>query len=238
MSKILAKELKIKFVETLNLLDDFHYEEGNPFMIKIGTNRYFIFLKNLSPAYFKNLPDITRVQLPYSKHFSKIFKAEIPFLILGYDSDNDTVVCWNPKNVKERLNAKSNVSLYSRKSLQANIRPNEFKEGYLSNGEKIILFKRSNLIQLFSDLGSLFKTSLPKPSKLNVNEPLTTYSTEKLFEIEDGELLSEIKPLLRKNKVLEAVEMCTNFYSGKYTSMSFKDWFKLVSDIYQSIDKQ
>ncbi len=100
--------------ETLNELDEFSYDDGNPFLIKIGTKQYFVFLKNLSPAYFKNSPDVTRIQLPYSDHFSKIFKADIPFIILGYDVDTDTVVSWNPQKIKERLNAKSNVSLYSR----------------------------------------------------------------------------------------------------------------------------
>ena len=94
MKKLVAKDLKIKFIETLNELDEFSYEEGNPFLIKIGKTKYFVFLKNLSSAYFKN-PDITRVQLPYSDHFSKIFKADIPFIILGYDVDNDIVVSWN-----------------------------------------------------------------------------------------------------------------------------------------------
>ena len=82
MKKLVAKDLKIKFIETLNELDEFSYEEGNPFLIKIGANKYFVFLKNLSPAYFKNSPDVTRVQLPYSDHFSKIFKADISFLVM------------------------------------------------------------------------------------------------------------------------------------------------------------
>lgn len=141
MRKLFAKDLKIKFIETLNELDEFSYEEGNPFLIKIGTDKYFVFLKNLSPAYFKNSPDVTRVQLPYSEHFLKIFKADIPFIILGYDVDTDTVVAWNPTKVKERLNAKSNVSLYSRSSLQENVKDDEFRFGYLSNGERIIVFE-------------------------------------------------------------------------------------------------
>lgn len=234
MRKILAKELKIKFIETLNELDNFSYEEGNPFLIKIGSKRYFVFLKNLSPAYFKNSPDITRVQLPYSSHFSKIFKAEIPFLILGYDVDNDTVVCWNPKKVKERLNAKSNVSLYSRESLQVKVKSNEFKEGYLSNGEKIIIFKRENLLSLFENINSLFKESKGTSNNV-VNEPQEVYTAEKLIEIKDKDLLQEIKPLLKGNKVLEAVEVCTKYYKGKYKSMSFKDWFKLVNKHYQKL---
>ena len=46
MRNILAKELKIKFVETLSNVDGFSYEDGNPFLIKIYDNPFFIFLKN------------------------------------------------------------------------------------------------------------------------------------------------------------------------------------------------
>lgn len=241
MRKILAKELKIKFIETLSDLVNFSYEDGNPFLIKIGTKRFFIFLKNLSPAYFKNSPDVTRVQLPYSDHFSKIFKADIPFIILGYDVDNDTVVCWNPKHVKQRLNAKSNVSLYSRESLQTKVKPNEFKSGYLSNGEKIIIFKRGSLTSFFDNIPALFKEvkGENEDEKTNiVSEPLTEYITDRLLDITDKSLILEIKPLLKKNKVLEAVEVCTQFYKGKYKSMTFKDWFKLVNKHYQKINAQ
>src|SRR5690606_38631492 len=177
MRKLIAKDLKIKFIETLNELDEFSYEEGNPFLIKIGTEKYFVFLKNLSSAYFKN-PDITRVQLPYSDHFSKIFKADIPFVILGYDVDNDIVVSWNPENVKERLNAKSNVSLYSRYSLQEQVNNDEFQFGYLTNGEKFVLFKRENLIAFFDVALDLFKetdetNAIPVSSITKRKEPLT-----------------------------------------------------------------
>jgi hypothetical protein len=237
MRNILAKELKIKFIEILNDIGGFSYEDGNPFLIKIGAQRFFIFLKNLSPAYFKNSPDVTRVQLPYSPHFEKIFKANITFIILGYDVDNDTVVCWNPTKVKDRLNAKSNVSLYSRNSLQSKIKKNEFKAGYLSTGEKIVLFRRESLPFFFDCLPTLFETNKVKAyvSKNDniVSEPKEPYLTDKLLEINDKQLLAVIKPLLKKNRVLEAVEICTKHYGRQYKNMNFKDWFKLVNDIYK-----
>lgn len=239
MTKILAKELKIKFIETLSELENFSYEDGNPFLIKIKTKRFFIFLKNLSPAYFKNSPDITRVQLPYSDHFSKIFKADIPFIILGYDVENDTVVCWNPKHVKQRLNAKSNVSLYSRESLQSKVKTNEFKSGYLSNGEKIIIFKRANLSRFFDNIPALFKEVVEGNEVVRtsaISEPLTEYVTDRLLEITDKSLILQIKPLLKKNKVLEAVELCTKFYKGKFKNMTFKDWFNVVNKHYKKMN--
>lgn len=241
MRTILARELKRKFIETFSDLTNFSYEEGNPFIIKIGPKSYFVFLKNLSPAYFKKSPDVTRVQLPYSPHFSKIFKADIPFIILGYDIDNDVLVSWNPKKVRERLNAKSNVSLYSRESLQLKIKSNDFKEGYLSNGEKIVLFKRTMLPLFFSSYQVLFfKTKeLERNSNLSLfDEPAMEINAKKLSVIKDKDLIQEISPLLKKNKVLEAVEVCIKFYKGMYKEMSFKDWFKIVKEHYQETIKQ
>ena len=239
MRNILAKELKIKFVETLSSLDGFSYEDGNPFLIKIFDNPYFIFLKNLSPAYFKNSPDVTRVQLPFSDHFDKIFKENIPFIILGYDVDNDTMVCWNPLKIKERLNAKSNVSLYSRNSLQSYINKEEFRTGVLSNGEKIILFNRENLELFFEKLPSLFNFNqkINKDNIDNVSVPIEIYFPEKINEIKDIELLNLINPLLEKNRVLEAVEICMNYNDNKFKEMTFKDWFKLINDLYNNFNR-
>lgn len=240
MRKILAKELKIKFIEVLNGVDGFSYEDGNPFLIKIGANRFFVFLKNISPAYFVNLPDVTRVQLPFSEHFTKIFKANIPFVILGYDVDNDTVVSWNPTKVKERLNAKSNVSLYSRNSLQQKIKVDEFKSGFLSNGEKIILFNRETLPLFFERWQTLFGNAatdlVEYESEGEVSESSEDYQTDKLFDIKDKGLISEIKPLLKKNRVLEAVEVCSRHYGNRYKSMAFKDWFNLVNELYKEVN--
>lgn len=236
MRNILAKELKIKFVETLNDIESFSYDEGNPFLIKIYEQDYFVFLKNLSSAYFKNSPDITRVQLPFSDHFDKIFKANIPFVIIGYDVDNDTMVSWNPSKTKDRLNAKNNVSLYSRNSLQSNIKQNEIKTGVLSNGEKIILFRRENLGLFFEKLPILFlDNQIEIKVKVDVvSEPIEILYPDKLNEITDLHILDLISPLLEKNRVLEAVEVCTKYYSDKFPNMTFKEWFELIKSIYKT----
>lgn len=236
MKNILAKDLKIKFVETLNVVESFSYEEGNPFLITINSKQFFIFLKNLSPAYFKKSPDVTRVQLPYSEHFSKIFKANIPFVIVGYDVDNDTFVTWNPQKIKERLNAKRNVSLYSRESFQSNINANEFRTGFLKNGDKIVVFQRESLHSFFDKLDPLFhEIHAPKLSNLETNILREESSDGKLREIIEPTLLALIEPLLRNNKVLQSVEICSDFYKEVYQNMTFKDWFTLVNDQYQKL---
>lgn len=229
MRKLFAKELKIKFIETLNELEEFSYEDGNPFLIKIGVRKFFVFLKNVTPAYFKNSPDITRIQLPYSDHFEKIFKSDLPFIILGYDVDTDTIVSWNPNKIKERLNSKSNVSLYSRSSLQENVKEDEFKYGSLSNGETIIAFRRDKLPNFFEEVFDLFREEV-------VTKKIESKQTNTITEIKEKEILNVIKPLLKKNKVLQAVEEASKFYKNIYPEMTFRDWHKLVSDLYRKMN--
>ena len=234
MGRLIAKELKLVFIENLMGIDDFSYEAGNPFLIRIKKKEYFVFIKNLSPAYFKNSPDVTRVQLPYSSHFSKIVRADIPFMIFGYDNESNTIVTWNPNAIKERLNAKSNVSLYSRKSLQQKVKSNEYKVGYLSNGDRIVLFKRDGLKDYFSNYRNLFshRKSINKVVK-TVNEPSLKSITNKLTDITDAVLLKDLKVLLNKNQVLKAVELVADYYSVQYRNMSFQDWFSLVKTLQQ-----
>jgi len=240
MKNIHAKELKIKFVESLSNSEGFDYDEENPFLAKIYGANYYIYLKNLSPAYLKSSPDVTRVQLPYNDRFSEIFKTDIPFVIIGYDIDNDVMVCWNPIKIKERLNAKSNVSLYSRESLQKEVRVKEFSKGYLSTGEFFIVFKRQNLSEFFQKIRTLFDDEgIQKSDSENkpkgVQHPHT--SARFLDRIEDKNLIKIIRPLLKKNKVLEAVSICQDYYEGQYKNMSFKDWFKIVKKLYQELNR-
>jgi hypothetical protein len=232
MTKLFSKDLKLKFIEPFKNETGYTFGEGNPFLIKIKNKKYYIYLKNLTPAYFKNLPDITRVQLPYNENFKKILEEKTVFFILGYDFEADVFVTWNPSRIKERLNTRNNVSLYSRKSLQEKVKKTEFKIGELANSEKIVLFKRSNLINFFHEIDGLFG----KPEKMKTtSEPIIEYVTDQLQAITDKLLLKQITPLLKKNQVLRAVEITSNYYSTKYQNMGFKDWYKLVNEIHKSL---
>lgn len=238
MQHLLRKDLKIKILEPLAELGQFSHGDENPFLLHLGDEKYWIFVKNLSPSAFKNSPNVTRVQLPHKPIFTEIAKTDILFLILGYDSDADVLVCWNPYNLKERLNAKKNVSLYSRVALQESVQLNEFKTGILTNGEKIVLFKRADLPVFLNKMSDFFANTPVTNTKLfdfesaepdEVTEPVIV--ADKLLEITDKNLLSKIKPLLQKNKVLEAAEVCGKFYNGHYKNMKLKDWFKLLDNV-------
>lgn len=235
MRKLAAQELKEKFIEAFNKFDDFVYleEEDNPFFINFKDKIYAVFLKNISPAYFKASPDITRVQLPFSNHFAKIQYTDSPFIILGYDVDNNTMVCWNPKKVKERLNTKSNVSLYSRESLQENVGIGEFKKGFLSNGEKIIIFNLKDLPTFFDNLDELFKDI--DESKIVSPTPVKVNLQDKSTIITDQILLEQVESLLKNNKVLKAIEICSEFYKKSYPNMTFRDWSAIIIKLHQKI---
>jgi len=234
MKKLLAKDLKNKFIDKLTPLKDFYYEDGNPFMIRIGLKEYYVFLKNISPAYFKNSPDITRVQLPYSIHFKRIFESITPFIIFGYDLEQDVVVVWDPIKVKNRLNTKSNISLYSRISLQKEVSTDEFRYGYLTNNDQILLFKSKMLPEYFLKIASkLTYSNLGNSMSENSHDLSLDYKKTKLQKIFDKGLLEKIEPYLYKNQVLRAVELTIEYYSDVYKNMSFKDWFKLVNDLHK-----
>lgn len=230
MTKIIAKELKLKFVETLNEIESFSYMDGNPFLISIHGSEFYVFLKNISPAYFVNSPDITRVQLPFSDHFSKIQKEGKLFIILGYDVENDIFVGWNPALIHGRLNYKQNVSLYSRNSLQSNVKPGQFLEGYLSNNEKILLFRRELLSDYFKNIAKLFNGVTTQAKELPNNT--SSSNPKKIKSIDDKAVLEKIKPLLQRNKLLESIEYCSKNYQQKYPEMTFRDWYGIVNDLY------
>lgn len=229
MRKLPRKELKELFRSKVAEVG-WTCSKENPFILQADLDKFYVFIKNISPAYFKNSPDISRVQLPTSARFKSVSYSELLFVILGYDVENDVFVSWNPYNVKERLNSKSNVSLYSRFSLQSEVSNNEFKEGFLSNGEKIILFKRALLNEFFNQLTSLFSDEMGKEDH---TEPEEKSSSNEEIEI----IKNLIDPLLKQNRVLEAVSLLAEKYKNhpKYLNLKFKDWFDIVNERYQDL---
>lgn len=94
----------------------------NPCLVNYNGKEYYFYIKNLSPAQLSNdNPDVWRIQLPIKKEFNIIKKSSNPFLLLGYDGDNDVYTSWNPFWIKQRLNVGKSISLYSRLSLQQEV---------------------------------------------------------------------------------------------------------------------
>lgn len=221
------------FPETLQqlILDAFHktskfkYQSGiQPFLMTYNNKPYYVYVKNLSSAYFRERPDTTRAQLPIKDEFEEIKKSPYPFVFLGYDQNNDVLVCWNYHVVKQRLNAAKSVSFYSRKFFQEEVIEGELLQKRLKNGDEPVLFKRKDIALFFDRIETIF-----------CNSPVDVYSSkkEKITEIIDEELIAKLKPLLNTETphTLEAIKVAEQYYRGKYPQMKLKDWAMLVKQL-------
>lgn len=157
--KIDRVQLQILFTEALEGASFTLIEGLNPFHVEVNGKEYYIYIKNLSPAYFQN-PDVWRVQLPIREEFDDIKEADVPFILLGYDADNDVYTTWNPTWTKQRLNVAESVSFYSRFSLQEEVnRTKEFKRLTLNNDGEVVAFPRESLRLFFATFKGLFQGS-------------------------------------------------------------------------------
>ena len=158
IKKISKYTLQQIFIESLEECDSFRIIDGlNPFHIMLNGRELYIYIKNLSPAYFPN-PDVWRVQLPKKEEFDKIKEGEIDFVLLGYDADNDVYTTWHPKWTKQRLNNGESVSFYSRLSLQEEVASSQdIKRLSLNNDGEVIAFPRKHLEFILSNLKTFFQ---------------------------------------------------------------------------------
>lgn len=141
----------------LDLSDEFTYISGTqPFLMSFANKRYYVYIKNVSSAYFEDRGDTTRAQLPVKPEFDNIKNSPHPFVFLGYDADNDVFICWNYYVAKKRLNAARSVSFYSRRYFQEEVKPGEFLRKTLKNGDTPILFKRRDIIDFFKRIDTFF----------------------------------------------------------------------------------
>lgn len=228
MKRLPKKQLKELF-ETLVSKSGAKCGRANPFIFQRGKFKCYVFIKNISPAYFRNYPDNSRVQLPNSDRFEEIINSDLDFLILGYDEDNGVFAAWNPAGIKDRLNEKRNVSVYSRFSWQRTIPAGEFVEQYLGNEEPVILFEKELLNDFFDQYMKLFH--LPQITVFEEN------NDKREFDFDVKTVRSIIDPLLKEHKVLLAVSALEEALKNEteYEDLSFKDYFKIVNEIYTDL---
>lgn len=224
MIRIAASDLKGLIIKSLKLHTHIEYDDGNPFFIKIEEEKYFFFIKNISPAYFKHNTDITRVQVPSSKHFLNL-NDNVPIIVLGYDELTDTIVVWDPRKIKTRLNVKANVSLYSRQSLQNSVNYNDVNTGYLSNNDKILLSKRKNILTLIKSMRTVFEIT-------TVQNKFDQNSKNKNLEIENAisSLGESFSYLIESNQNLNAIQLLITELELRNVNFSLKecaDYLKL-----------
>lgn len=237
IEKIYPETLLQLMVEVLNTSTDFSYISGTqPFLMQFKGKEFYVYIKNLSSAYFKERPDTTRAQLPIREEFDEIKKSDIPFIFLGYDQQNDVLVCWNFHNAKARLNEKRSVSFYSRQFFQDEVSLGTFLRKRLKNGDEPILFKRRDLVEFFNQIDTFFPISEDEtpnaiePTKKVDNEQFV--SNGKLLKITDKELIEQLKPLIETKRTLQALKVVGDFYKGQFPAMKLADWNKLIKEIH------
>jgi len=196
-------------------------------------------MKNLSSAYFKERPDTTRAQLPVREEFEVVKKSPNPLIFLGYDQNNDVLVCWNFHNAKARLNEKRSVSFYSRQFFQDEVTSGTFLRKRLKNGDEPILFKRRDLVGFFNRIDSFFPlsenevqnpVSNTQKSSDTVDNKERLVSNGKLMKITDEELIRQLKPLIETKHTLQALKFAADFYKGQFPAMKLADWNKLIKE--------
>lgn len=226
--KVLPETLLQLMLNVLETAPDFAYKNGTqPFLMTIGGKEFYVYVKNLSSAYFKSRPDTTRAQLPVREEFEEIKHSSIPFVFLGYDRVNDVLVCWNYHTAKQRLNERKSVSFYSRNFFQEEVVSGEFLKKELKNGDTPVIFKRKDLVEFFRNIESFFCA----PTALQNNGDVVP-ANGKITSITESCLLQKLRPLLDTETphTLEAIKVTQQFY-GDLPQMKFRDWANLVKNL-------
>lgn len=231
------EELKSLFLEVIQDENQFTFLSGiQPFLITYKSRPYYIYIKHLSSAYFKDRPDTTRAQLPIRPDFDEIKTSSIPFVFLGYDISNDVYICWNYHITKTRLNEKESVSFYSRESFQKEVKKGELLRKKLKNDDNPVLFKREDLILFFKKIETIFDNR----GEANMSEKKVFERDGKLYKITESDLLEKISRVVneKSNNILEGITIAKNYYGDKYPNMKYSDWSNLIKGTRPSTQKE
>lgn len=228
------------FIDSISDYPEFLIENnGNPLSLKFNNQGYMVFFKCISYAGNPYPENTTRAQLPMRKEFD-LLPPRYRFLFLGYDVENDLYVCWDPNKTRSRLNQKSYVSFFCRKNLQDSCTAGEIKEGRLTNGDKFVLFKRSDIpsffemIELhFPSLAEEEKVEMPKLSYQIEDQPQAGI-LEDVVQDKSIELLIDSLCAKGKTEKLRIVSECMNNYGSYYYNMKFIDWANIIQHYLES----
>lgn len=128
----------------------------NPGHIMFNGVELYVYVKNLSSAYFEN-PDVWRAQMTGVDVLNEIKESSAMFILLGYDTANNVYATWNPHHVKQRIGTANSPSFYSRLSLQQEVsRSHEIRSMALNNDSEVLVFPYDCLVDVLSSLDQFF----------------------------------------------------------------------------------
>lgn len=231
-----GKALIEKFINTIGDYDGFEViRQDSVCQFTFDGNSYYAYFKCISHEGNPYPLEHQRAQLPQREEFNEIKNSTLPFLFLGYDVDNDVFVCWEPHKVKPRLNKKSYVSFYSRLSAQQSTVEGKVKEEILTNGDKFVLFKRTDLIPFLQ----MIETHFPD---LRFNDTVASETEHhdiviskeislqgRILDIrEDDSVRILVDSYPEDTPKLTIIGECMNQFGDHYDKMLFSDWGKIV----------
>lgn len=159
MTKTTTKQLVELFLEEMKrsaTLKIYGQQDSNPCHIMFNDIEFYVYLKNLSPAYFSN-ENIWRAQMTSRDSLESIKDTNALFVLLGYDAECDVYATWNPHFIKQRIGTSSSPSLYSRKNLQCEAaNSNTFIRQQLSNDGEVLIFPRNKIVEFMTNIESFF----------------------------------------------------------------------------------
>ncbi len=244
-------EREMQGVKNYSHLDD----RINPCHVKLNNVEYYVYVKNLSPAYFHN-KDVSRAQLTDIESLHEIKKSDAIFIFLGYDAENDVYATWNPYMVKQRIGTAASPSLYSRFSWQHEAAlKSEFIKNKLKNDCIVLLFPRKLILQYMANIDMFFPDKSKyvaigskRRKKVNVsnsgllsNNPNIEIDYETPYLDKNGCLTKIANPklldLLRNDldceypQYVSAYNTIEDFYGKRFPKMEFYHWSALLEKI-------
>ncbi|MDE6872240.1 MAG: hypothetical protein K2J62_09020 [Bacteroidales bacterium] len=234
-----GKALIEKFINTIGDYEGFKViRQDSICQFTFDGNSYYAYFKCITHEGNPHPLEHQRAQLPQREEFNEIKESTLPFLFLGYDLDNDVFVCWEPHKIKPRLNKKSYVSFYSRLSAQQSTVEGKIKEEILTNGDKFVLFKRTDLIPFLQMIETHFpelrhKGTVTSNDKEDENQNVDISKgislQGRIIDIREDEsvrLLVDSYP--EGTPKLTIIGECMNQFGDYYDKMQFSDWGKTV----------
>jgi hypothetical protein len=152
------KELIDVFDRELQGVENYIRFEGerNPCHIKLGEREFYVYVKNISPAYLGN-DNVLRAQMTGVDSLKRIKKMDALFVMLGYDENNDVYATWNPYILKQRIGTASSPSMYSRLDLHKEVsKYGEIRKKTLNNDAEVIVIPRKKICEYLMNLDFYF----------------------------------------------------------------------------------
>lgn len=158
MSNISSKQLVEIFEHEMSESPSFKHLDNsiNPCHVVFQGTEFYVYIKNLSSAYFTN-KNVCRAQLTDIDSLKSIKESDSLFILLAYYQENDTFAVWNPHIAKQRIGTAKSPSFYSRLTLQDDAAAkHNFVSLELKNDGSVLAFPREYILAFMSNIKNYF----------------------------------------------------------------------------------